>query len=91
MLRLRAAGLRLQLGATVERVEASSIRLKTRDGAVDIPRDPFLVAAIGPAPVRDLAVTLTDMDVPFTLVGDASKPGDFLGAVRDGWMAGLTV
>jgi 2,4-dienoyl-CoA reductase-like NADH-dependent reductase (Old Yellow Enzyme family)/thioredoxin reductase len=91
MLRLKAAGLRLHLGSAVESVGAQSVRLKTRDGVMEIPRDPFMIAAVGPVPVRDLADALTDMAVPFTLVGDASRPGDFLGAVRDGWMAGLAV
>ncbi len=91
MLRLKAAGLRLHLGAAVESVGPQTVRLKTRDGVLDIRRDPFLIAAVGPVAVRDLAEALTDMAVPFTLVGDASRPGDFLGAVRDGWMAGLAV
>lgn len=91
MLRLKAAGLRLHLGAAVESIGPQTVRLKTRDGLTEIPRDPFLIAAVGPVPVRDLADALTDMAVPFTLVGDASRPGDFLGALRDGWMAGLAV
>ena len=91
MIRLKAAGLSLHLETSIELVTKTEIHIKTTKGSLIIPRDPILIAAVGPVPSRELVASLTELDIPFTLVGDASKPGDFLAAIRDGWMAGLTV
>jgi hypothetical protein len=29
--------------------------------------------------------------VPFTVIGDAYKPGDFLSCLRDAWMTALSI
>jgi 2,4-dienoyl-CoA reductase-like NADH-dependent reductase (Old Yellow Enzyme family)/thioredoxin reductase len=91
LLRLKAAGTVIHLNARITAVDANSIHLKRGEEAVAIPRDPYLVAAIGPVANRDLVPELEKLGTPFTLIGDAAKPGDFLGAIRDGWMAGMAI
>lgn len=91
LLRLKAAGTRIFTGAWVEGVEGDDLVVK-RDGATNrIPLPRYVVMAIGPRPNRDFAEQLEKTSVPFVVVGDAAAPGDFLAAVRDGWMAGLSI
>jgi hypothetical protein len=50
-----------------------------------------LLIAIGPAPVRDPVRILEEAAVPYELVGDCYRPGDFLTAIRDAAMVALSV
>jgi NADPH-dependent 2,4-dienoyl-CoA reductase/sulfur reductase-like enzyme len=50
-----------------------------------------LMIAIGPQPVRDMVPVLERAQVPYELIGDCYRPGDFLTAIRDAWMVALSV
>ena len=91
LIRLRTAGTRILLGSKIDSGDAQHLFLSGKNGAIDIPRDPWLVSAIGPASNRDLVPELEASSIPYTIVGDAGHPGDFLNAIRDGWMAGLAI
>ena len=51
----------------------------------------FLIVAIGPAPDQEASRQCEAAGVPFSVVGDAYKPGDFLSCLRDAWMVALSV
>ena len=55
------------------------------------PRIERVIVAIGPAPDRDGAAICEEAGVPYAIVGDANKPGDFLTCLRDAWMVALSV
>jgi hypothetical protein len=46
--------------------------------------------AIGPQPERPLAGALDEAGIDYALVGDCSRPGDFLSCIRDAWMVALS-
>jgi len=50
-----------------------------------------LMIAIGPRPVRDAAAVLDEAGVAYEFAGDCDRPGDFLSAIRDGWMVALSI
>jgi len=50
-----------------------------------------VVVAIGPLPNRDVVPEVERSGVPYALAGDCNQIGDFLAAVRDGWMIASAV
>jgi hypothetical protein len=42
-------------------------------------------------PVRDAVALVEAAGIDYALAGDASRPGDFLTCIRDGWMIALSV
>lgn len=50
-----------------------------------------LMIAIGPRPVRDVVPVLEEAGVPYEYAGDCHRPGDFLSAIRDGWLVAMAV
>jgi hypothetical protein len=50
-----------------------------------------VIAAIGALPNRDALPAVEDSGIPFTVVGDANQPGDFLSVRRDASMVGLVL
>jgi len=50
-----------------------------------------LMIAIGPRPVREVVPVLEEAGVPYEYAGDCYRPGDFLSAIRDGWMVAMAV
>lgn len=91
LLRLAAAGVAILKNTQVAEVEDSALRLISQGETKKIPRDPYLVSAIGPASQRTIVPVLEKLGVEYALVGDALRPGDFLNAIRDAWMIGLSV
>jgi 2,4-dienoyl-CoA reductase-like NADH-dependent reductase (Old Yellow Enzyme family)/thioredoxin reductase len=89
--RLREVGTRIILDTVVDRLEADRLVLRSRTGTSEIPRDPHLVVAIGPQPENSVTSLLDRLAIPYAVVGDALKPGDFMSAIRDGWMVGLAI
>jgi 2,4-dienoyl-CoA reductase-like NADH-dependent reductase (Old Yellow Enzyme family)/NADPH-dependent 2,4-dienoyl-CoA reductase/sulfur reductase-like enzyme len=51
----------------------------------------FLIIATGPVSDKEAPRACEDAGVPYALVGDANKPGDFLTCLRDAWMVALSV
>jgi pyruvate/2-oxoglutarate dehydrogenase complex dihydrolipoamide dehydrogenase (E3) component len=91
LLRLEAAGVRFHTRARVEgcidgRLEFSADGVPHAVEGVD-----RIIAAIGALPNREVLPAVEAAGVPYTLVGDANQPGDFLSVLRDGFMTGLAV
>lgn len=49
----------------------------------------WLVFATGPRPALEVLEAVQASGVPYTRIGDCNAPGDFLAAIRDGWMTAL--
>jgi dimethylglycine catabolism A len=87
--RLAKAGARVITGAPVESIEDGTIW-----AIVDGVRTPFeagdlIIAAIGPVSNRDVVPEVERSGAPYVLAGDCNQVGDFMTAVRDGWMLAL--
>jgi pyruvate/2-oxoglutarate dehydrogenase complex dihydrolipoamide dehydrogenase (E3) component len=90
--RVQARGARVLTQARVAAAAGNTLDLEGSDGAATrIEIGDYLIVAIGPAPERDGAAVCEEAGVPYALVGDANKPGDFLTCLRDAWMVALSV
>jgi 2,4-dienoyl-CoA reductase-like NADH-dependent reductase (Old Yellow Enzyme family)/thioredoxin reductase len=90
--RVAVRGARILTDARVLDAEGSSLELEGRDGATTkLEIGEFLIIAIGPAADREGAQACEEAGVPYALVGDANRPGDFLTCLRDAWMVALSV
>ncbi len=92
MERIEARGTRIMTRASVLAAEGTQLELEGSDGAttkLDI--GDFLVIAIGPASDQEASRVCEAAGVPYAVVGDAHKPGDFLMCLRDAWMVALSV
>ena len=72
--------------APVESIEGTTVwaTLDGRREAIDA--GDMIITAIGPQPNRDIVPEVEKSGVPHVLAGDCNQIGDFLSAVRDGWM-----
>jgi pyruvate/2-oxoglutarate dehydrogenase complex dihydrolipoamide dehydrogenase (E3) component len=92
MLRLTAGGVVLKLGAKIVRAEESEIVLHSLDGETRIPAGDIVIEAIGPEPDRRVVPAVEAAGAPYVLLGDCNEPaGDFMTAIRDGFMAAWTL
>jgi len=90
--RIEARGTRLITRASVLGAQGRSLELQGADGAttaIDI--GDTLAIAIGPAPDREGAALCEAAGLPYAVIGDAYRPGDFLSCLRDAWMVALSV
>ncbi|WP_326539677.1 oxidoreductase [Pseudorhodoferax sp.] len=73
-------------------LQGSSIVL-CEDGGTpeELPIGAALVFATGPRPDTGVLAAVEATGIPYGRIGDCSAPGDFLAAVRDGWMAALAL
>ena len=64
----------------------------TEDGVTrEIAGVTHVIAAIGALPNLDALPAVEASGIPFTVVGDANQPGDFLSVLRDASMVGLAL
>ena len=90
--RVAARGARIMTGAGVIDAEGTHLELAGADGTTTrLEIGDFLINAIGPAADEEGARVCEAAGVPYVVVGDAYKPGDFLSCLRDAWMAALSV
>jgi len=91
--RVEAQGAQVLTRVRIQDFEAETMRVRVGDEAAD--RDlaigDVLMIAIGPRPVRDAVEVLEQAGVRYEFAGDCYRPGDFLAAIRDGWMVGIAV
>ncbi|OGA46064.1 MAG: hypothetical protein A3G24_14515 [Betaproteobacteria bacterium RIFCSPLOWO2_12_FULL_62_13] len=90
--RVEARGTRILTRATVLDAEAGHLEVEGADGTTtrfDIGE--FLIIAVSPAAEAQGARLCEEAGVPFAVVGDAWRPGDFLSCLRDAWMVALSV
>ncbi len=92
LLRLEAAGVRFRTDARVDRLDSERRLHFTADGEPQtVEGVQHVIAAVGAVPNRDVLPDVEAAGAPYTLVGDANLPGDFLSVLRDASMAGLAV
>ena len=92
MERLEARGTRIMTRASVLNAEGAYLELEGADGATTkLEIGDFLIIAIGPAPDQEASHLCEAAGVPYAVVGDANKPGDFLSCLRDASMVALSV
>jgi len=91
--RVEARGAQILTEAQILSVEGGSLRLRMAKEGTERPVEigDVLMIAIGPRPVRDAVEVLAAACVRYELAGDCYRPGDFLAAIRDGWMVAVSV
>ena len=90
--RVAARGTRIITAASVIGAEGTRLELEGADGAttlLDI--GSVLIVAIGPASDQEASRACEAAGVPYAVVGDAYRPGDFLTCLRDAWLTALSV
>jgi 2,4-dienoyl-CoA reductase (NADPH2) len=87
---LKAQGVQIITGATVVMIEHEEVLYEDADGAQHAVAADHVALAIGWRPVGSrLADELRDVEV--VVLGDASRPSDFVSAINDGADAGLAL
>lgn len=90
--RIEARGARVLTRTAVLNAEASHLEVEGPDGsAAKLEIGEFLIVAIGPALDAEAADLCAEAGVPFAVVGDAYRPGDFLSCLRDASMVALSI
>jgi 2,4-dienoyl-CoA reductase-like NADH-dependent reductase (Old Yellow Enzyme family)/thioredoxin reductase len=89
--RLKKGGARVLANAPVESVDGNIVWAMVGGERTPIEAGELIIAAIGPVPNRDIVPEVERSGVPYALAGDCNGIGDFMTAVRDGWMLALAV
>jgi 2,4-dienoyl-CoA reductase-like NADH-dependent reductase (Old Yellow Enzyme family) len=89
--RLEQGGAMLLTDSIVQGTANGKLRLSS--GGVERCLDPgdAVVVAIGPEPNRDVVPVVEASGVPYELIGDCNRPGDFLSGIQDAQMAALAL
>jgi NADPH-dependent 2,4-dienoyl-CoA reductase/sulfur reductase-like enzyme len=89
--RLKKGGARVLINAPVEAVEGGTVWARIEGVRTAIDAGDLIISAIGPLPNRDIVPEVERSGAPYVLAGDCNQIGDFLTAVRDGWMLALAI
>jgi 2,4-dienoyl-CoA reductase-like NADH-dependent reductase (Old Yellow Enzyme family)/thioredoxin reductase len=89
--RLAKGGARVLTHAPVESVKDGTIWAKVDGARTPIEAGDLIISAIGPLPNRDVVPEVERSGTPYVLAGDCNQIGDFMTAVRDGWMLALAI
>jgi len=89
--RLAKGNARVLTNAPVESIEGGTVWAKIDGKRQAIEAGDLIVTAIGPQPNRDVVPEVERAGVQYVLAGDCNQIGDFLSAVRDGWMLAYSV
>jgi NADPH-dependent 2,4-dienoyl-CoA reductase/sulfur reductase-like enzyme len=84
--RLAKGGARVLVNAPVERVENDKVWAIVDGARTPVEAGDLIVSAIGPLPNRDIVPEVERSGVPCVLAGDCNQIGDFMTAIRDGWL-----
>lgn len=88
--RLAADGVAMITNCRILGVAGDRIDIQRGDEpAESLPIGDWLVFATGPRPALEVLGAVEASGVPYTRIGDCNAPGDFLAAIRDGWMTAL--
>lgn len=89
--RIAKGGAQVLINAPVESIEGGTIWVM-RDGKREaIDAGDMIIIAIGPLPNRDIVPEVERSGAQYVLAGDCNQIGDFLAAVRDGWMLATAI
>jgi 2,4-dienoyl-CoA reductase-like NADH-dependent reductase (Old Yellow Enzyme family)/thioredoxin reductase len=89
--RLAKGGARVLTSAPVESIEDNRIWAMVGGVRTPIEAGALIISAIGPLPNRDIVPEVERSGAPYVLAGDCNQIGDFMTAVRDGWMLALAI
>jgi 2,4-dienoyl-CoA reductase-like NADH-dependent reductase (Old Yellow Enzyme family)/thioredoxin reductase len=90
--RIAAAGVRVITKCRIESLSARHVTVKIGQAAsTQLAIGQVLIFANGPRSHTEVVAALEQVGVPYALVGDCHAPGDFLSAIRDGWMVALGI
>jgi 2,4-dienoyl-CoA reductase-like NADH-dependent reductase (Old Yellow Enzyme family)/thioredoxin reductase len=82
----------LRTSCRVLALRGSTIVLRQGEGEPEeLPIGQALIFATGPRPDTEVLAAVVATGIAYERIGDCSVPGDFLAAVRDGWMAALAI
>jgi 2,4-dienoyl-CoA reductase-like NADH-dependent reductase (Old Yellow Enzyme family)/thioredoxin reductase len=91
--RIAAAGVRVITQCRIESLSARHVTVTIGQAAStqQLAIGQVLIFANGPRSNTEVVAALEQVGVPYALVGDCHAPGDFLSAIRDGWMVALGI
>ena len=89
--RLAKGGSRVLTHAPVESVDGDTVWATLEGARTPIAAGDLVVSAIGPLPNRDILPEVERSGAAWALAGDCNQIGDFMTAIRDGWMLALAV
>lgn len=89
--RLKKGGARVLTGTPVESIQDGTIWAQADGRCVAIEAGELIISAVGPLPNRDIMPEVERSGARYALAGDCSQVGDFMTAVRDGWMLALAI
>ena len=89
--RLTQAGARVLTGAPVQSIEGDTVWATVEGARTAIAIGDLIISAIGPLPNRDVLPEVERSGAPWALAGDCNQIGDFMTAIRDGWMLALGI
>ncbi len=90
--RIAAAGVRVITKCRIENLSERHLTVKIDQAApTQLAIGDVLIFANGPRSNIDVVEVVEQAGVPYARVGDCHAPGDFLSAIRDGWMVALGI
>ncbi|MDM9558478.1 FAD-dependent oxidoreductase [Bordetella petrii] len=88
--RLAADGVVMVTSCHILGVRGGQVEIQRADRTAEtVPVGDWLVFATGPRPELGVLDAVEASGIPWTRIGDCNAPGDFLAAIRDGWMTAL--
>jgi pyruvate/2-oxoglutarate dehydrogenase complex dihydrolipoamide dehydrogenase (E3) component len=91
MIRLREVGTSFHTKVRDTRLTGDVLHFSEDGTGRELAGVTHVIAAIGALPNLDTLPAVEASGVPFTVVGDANQPGDFLSVLRDASMVGLAL
>jgi len=91
LLRLQEKEVTLLTEARVQRVDGNTIIASVKGNQREIPAGDFLVLALGVKPNRESVPVIEEAGIPYVLIGDCNRPGDFRTAILDASLTALSI
>jgi 2,4-dienoyl-CoA reductase-like NADH-dependent reductase (Old Yellow Enzyme family)/thioredoxin reductase len=89
--RITKGGARVLTSAPVESVEGDTVWAMVDGARTAVSAGDLIISAIGPLPNREVLPEVERSGAPWALAGDCNQIGDFMTAIRDGWMLALAL
>ena len=90
--RLERRGATMLALTRIEHARGKALTVRTQNAEPrSLDAGEYLMIAAGAQPEREVVATVEAAGVPYALVGDCYRAGDFLSCLRDAWMVALSV
>jgi len=89
--RLKKAGAQVLTDAPIESIAGDKVWVMRNGKREGIDAGDMIIVAIGPLSNRDVMPEVERAGAQYVLAGDCNRIGDFLAAVRDGWMLATAI